>query len=123
MAEENNSVSKYITDCSYTRNMKYSPRLIDANKLNEDISSEYRSDYYGYNLHLDELQGIVNRQPTINPIEIVRCQDCKYRDRERERSNDEWVCTKYEMDFIDVNPDFYCAFGEKYEKSDFLNNN
>ena len=77
-------------------------RLIDANELMKAIKS-FR--WFGVpntlNLMFDYLRIIINDQPTVDAVEVVRCKDCIYR---------------HSSEFCECRPESgYCNDGERKE--------
>lgn len=79
-------------------------RLIDANKMIKDIKENYV--IYGYADFLNDFFRMVEEQPTVDAVEVVRCKDCKY-------------CDRGNCDFWDdgygaiVSMDDFCSQGER----------
>ena len=48
----------------------------------------------------------VDKAPTIDAVEVVRCRDCKH------RYSDSWC------EYVDDDDNFYCARGERKEGAD-----
>lgn len=48
-------------------------RLIDADMAREDMLFEMCGTGYQYNA-----MSVIDRQPTVDAVEVVRCKDCKY---------------------------------------------
>ena len=81
-------------------------RLIDADALMDVIRQhEYRlatkQGSIDYGMFTLGIQQAVDEQPTIDAVEVVRCQDCKY------RYSDSWC------EYVDDDDNFYCARGER----------
>ena len=62
-------------------------RLIDADKLIQELSTMYKqptsSDDFmtvGYDKAIADVVVTTHRQLTASAVEVVRCEDCKYRD-------------------------------------------
>ena len=96
-------------------------RLIDANALKiafkcremEDI------DLYG-GVHIAEcFQGyeaneIVDKMPTVDAVEVVRCKDCKYykpRHQSAHWKQTALCCTR--TAWVNYPPDGFCSYGER----------
>ena len=80
-------------------------RLIDADKL-KDIKRRYHfREQYDANL----FDHIINQQPTIDAVEVVRCKDCKHRDPEDLKCD----CGHAILWQLCREDDWYCADGEK----------
>lgn len=75
-------------------------RLIDADALEQEL---FDADWM---LDNDEhmVQDIIEKQPTVDAVPVVRCGDCKWYDSAF------YACSKCG---VCVNRDFYCADGER----------
>lgn len=66
------------------------------------------------NLHrgiIDALQSIISDIPTADVVEVVRCKDCTYYNK------DSWLCeNRYGLSF--ANADKYCSMGVRREPND-----
>ena len=91
-------------------------RLIDANELFKAIKS-FR--WFGVpntlQLMFDYLKIIIKEQPTVDAVEVVRCQDCMWFDLEDElpdvfRSEQYCYCTEANT-YVPIN--HFCSFGER----------
>ena len=72
-------------------------RLIDADELKEHVWRD--------KLNTRELiSDLVDKQPTIDAVEVVRCKDCIYNDRG-------W-CGSQEYGTRHVGDNDYCSYGE-----------
>ena len=71
------------------------PRLIDAEKLKAYLQENY--------IMYDHTLADIDAQPTVDAVEVVRCKDCKY-----------WN-NKYCCDFMIIDSDGFCAWGERRE--------
>lgn len=95
-------------------------RLIDADKLLDEF---YRHDGNNWT-HFDwsdlscpsnvytVIENVINEQPTVDAVEIVRCKDCEHRD--------ENCCIDGDI-YCDIvrgymAQDDYCIYGERREK-------
>ena len=92
-------------------------RLIDANALLEDFGEEpmvwndgeaeiqERNDWRRY-------KNIVESQPTVDAVEVVRCEDCKY------YLTDTLYCQEHKtgyctMDDVIKDKTHFCSYGER----------
>lgn len=80
-------------------------RLIDANAL---IDSLYDNEF-AMLCPLDEVSGVVDSQPTVNAVEVVRCKDCKH--MEIAMGNLRW-CNVWDS-INGMGDDGYCNYGER----------
>ena len=83
-------------------------RMIDANEVDyENISCSQSQ--------LHWLHRIIEMQPTVDAVEVVRCKDCKYwgQDVCSYTGDDESFCTN--PDGLDnyAHPDDFCSYGER----------
>ena len=83
-------------------------RLIDADEVDyENISCSQSQ--------LHWLHRIIEMQPTVDAVEVVRCKDCKYwgQDVCSYTGDDESFCTN--PDGLDnyAHPDDFCSYGER----------
>ncbi len=62
-----------------------------------------------YHLDIDEL---IERQPTADVVEVVRCKDCKHSIVNEFHQNKPLICCLTKMCGT-VDPNWYCAGGEK----------
>lgn len=84
-------------------------RYIDADKLKQHYAY-WESSKYDYMQEEKKLfDDIVDQQPTVDAVEVVRCKDCKYRKKNT-------FCL-HNMRYEDDNG--FCSYGErgKYEKN------
>ena len=83
-------------------------RLIDANVLKKELRTDKGADAVGHSIvKLLKIDTIIEEQPTIDAVEVVRCKDCKH----REKFWTQMVCPYYED--RDVDDDHFCAYGER----------
>lgn len=86
-------------------------RLIDADKLKNakfnDSSVPFKR---GWN---DAIDAIIECEPTIDAVEVVRCKDCKFGVYEKGRGIYHIRCEILEFLFQD---DDYCSYGERREE-------
>lgn len=88
-------------------------RLIDANKLYRDFEFWDNADPNPWGLI--DIEITIDEQPTIDAVEVVRCEDCKYWDNwgfggggcEREYEEDGVSKRWLDSDF--------CSYGERRE--------
>lgn len=90
-------------------------RLIYASVLKKALSVLFEKKSFGY------VVDIINAQPTVDAVEVVRCKDCKWfesaqlkRDGTDDKRYKPSVCVK--GTFAKVRKaDWYCADGERRE--------
>ena len=81
-------------------------RLIDANELRtqfDDIPP-----YIGLAGSL--VQQYIDKAPTVDAVEVVRCAKCKHWNPRYEAIG---MCMKHNSIVTFTKPDFYCAWGER----------
>ena len=81
-------------------------RTIDADALMKTVFNDVvlvDGEVKGVGLILAET---VDKAPTIDAVEVVRCRDCKH------RYSDSWC------EYVDDDDNFYCARGERKEGAD-----
>ena len=81
-------------------------RLIDA-----DRAELY--DAIGRNAFRDrqDIIDLINNQPTVDAVVVVRCKDCKYAYYYNEEGCRGFVCNGY-FQYADVEPNDFCSYGE-----------
>ena len=84
-------------------------RLIDADKLKQHyswwgglIGDDFVSELVEQKKVFDT---IVDVQPTVDAVEVVRCKDCKY--------NNPFGCDTHN---VIVSDSFFCAYGERKDE-------
>ena len=77
-------------------------RLIDADALKEGLKEKM----FGHPFERIFLSSVVDSEPTIDAVPVVRCKDCKH------RFKDSWC------EYADDDDNFYCARGERKEGAD-----
>lgn len=78
-------------------------RLIDADALVKALNESgvpYRAD----------VQEVLDAQPTIDAVPVVRCKDCKWW---TEWANGTGSCNRFTLDWIGTDADDFCSMGEK----------
>lgn len=102
-------------------------RLIDADKITgakfhdlpythivpRDVESE--SYMLGWN---DAIDAIVEVEPTIDAVEVVRCRDCKYQNKGENESESWNLCGYRPWLYIPTSDDHFCGYGERGEADD-----
>ena len=98
-------------------------RLIDADKLKQHYAY-WESSKYDYMQEEKKLfDDIVDQQPTVDAVEVVRCKDCKYRSKKwyedkRFKDGGYWlfVCENdniAERVYGLAHDKDYCSYGER----------
>ena len=102
-------------------------RLIDADALMETLEKLQRNAdkcipvergiWMGFNYALTEIKG----SPTVDAVEVVRCEECKHSYHTlvgNSESDYRVICACSELDDREVDPDWYCADGERREEDE-----
>ena len=78
-------------------------RYIDADLLKKEIFAHW----YTY----EEIDETIDRQPTADVVEVVRCKDCKF-----QKIESGWNCKRYKFcgnfDYP-MGDDDFCSWGER----------
>ena len=84
-------------------------RLIDADSLIKEANADGG---YGY---VDAKQ--IAEAPTVDAVEVVRCQECKHHYWEQEPCHGKSVhyCNLPHMSGVQVFKEFFCYYGERKE--------
>ena len=72
-------------------------RLIDADAMMSDTLQEYENS----NQYRNAIIRMINKAPTIDAVEVVRCKDCKWRK----------ACKVFSQQ--QITDDSYCSWGER----------
>ena len=89
-------------------------RLIDANKLKNRLGNlEASGGHKYYRKGMDDvlhkhMPTIIDEQPTVDAVEVVRCRDCKH----YANYGRVWDCQKYGCMSL-PNEDDFCSYGER----------
>ena len=86
-------------------------RLIDADALKSKVQAQEWKRDPAVMLALDWIYMLINEQPTIDAVPVVRCKECEYYNITCCSSGTGW-CENMEMGASD---DFYCANGARRE--------
>ena len=108
-------------------------RLIDAQNL---LNQYERIDWYSVSkegqlmrgatmednpfIHYYDGEEIIKNAPTVDAVEVVRCQECKHHYWEQEPCHGKSVhyCKLPHMSGVEVFKDFFCYYGERKEGAD-----
>jgi len=94
-------------------------RYIDADKLIEHLNAKSKTDYemglYNHGALTEAFIRFVERQPTADVVEVVRCKDCKHFAEEMIGDDLEYICESV-SGMLNPVPDFYCSYGERREE-------
>ena len=85
-------------------------RTIDADALKRDIGKYHDGLKPRYisklvDAEIADIRDIIDEQPAIDAVEVIRCKDCKHRNR--------YYCYHPEQMYLAVDIDYYCARGER----------
>lgn len=90
------------------------PRIIDADKLRKDVL-DLPNCYNGFSDAYDKAMiiDLIDEQPTVDAIPVVRCRDCKWW-----KTNYMWNGSERKVCVIEAyepvrNEDDYCSLGER----------
>lgn len=101
-------------------------RLIDADKLKQHYAY-WESSKYDYMQEEKKLfDDIVDQQPTVDAVEVVRCKDCKYRSKKwyedkRVKDGGYWLFDCENDNIAErvyglAHDKDYCSYGERKEE-------
>lgn len=67
-------------------------------------------------LSVREAMKLIDLEPTVDAVEVVRCKDCRYWRHEVD-THTHWVCRQHSYidRLIHTAPDFFCADGKRRE--------
>jgi hypothetical protein len=82
-------------------------RLIDADRLSENIYDNISAPYEDSREAKEECLCAIEEAPTIDAVPVVRCKDCKYRDGTPGQPN--ILCAQ-------MHEDDFCSYGERKEE-------
>ena len=89
-------------------------RLIDADR----IVYSWHIDADGEEHDGVTLQSIIKKMPTIDAVEVVRCKDCKHRDKCHKKIHIREYDGDIECTYAKFERLTYCSFGEREENVD-----
>ena len=83
-------------------------RLIDAYSAKEAIEYTLVGDAASM------AERVIDRQPTVDAVPVVRCKDCKrcFKHTTKRNRQKMWICIRNEVD-VCVRPDDFCSYGER----------
>ena len=83
---------------------------IEWEKFLEMAKDEYYSDFHKSMADLTSLRELLEDTPAADVVEVVRCKDCKY----REKMTDKYIwCAKHKVFMEMKSDDDYCSKGER----------
>ena len=83
-------------------------RLIDANALKDEILSWAVCINKPHLLSRDDTMYMIDNAPTVDAVEVVRCEDCKH-------FNDYFIRCDHPKGLPRINEKSFCSFGERKE--------
>ena len=89
-------------------------RLIDAEKL---VDMLYDNEF-AVLCPLDEVSGVVDACPTVDAVPAVRCRGCKHCKEAADHEGRGFFCAIWGRGWHRVQPDDFCSYGERKEKTD-----
>ena len=87
-------------------------RLIDADALKSKVQAQEWKRDPAVMLALDWIYMLINEQPTIDAMPVVRCKECKYYENPRLKVFEN--CCRKDL-LTPMKPNDYCSYGEKME--------
>jgi hypothetical protein len=91
------------------------PRYIDAEKLIKTIFPIGLVDNGKYTINAKAVKVAIDRTPTADVVEVVRCKDCKWCLTENWQGDILYGCD-CAAGMNDITPNDYCSYGERKEK-------
>jgi hypothetical protein len=86
--------------------------LIERLKFKRDETDKVKKKYSGLECAISQVQ----KQPTADVVEVVRCKECVFWDVEKTGLVDECVCKMHSVVKVHsryTNPTDYCSYGER----------
>ena len=87
------------------------PRYIDAEKIPFYIRPVHMSQH-STSVEKIALASDIDKVPTADVVEVVRCKDCQYNKLGICSKSENWDCGKQ------YDPNYFCAHGERKDVSD-----
>ena len=95
-------------------------RLIDANALKMALCTKEGAEALGHStVKLARVSAIVDVQPAVDAVEVVRCKDCKLR-HESFYNGLKTMVLHCELNGIPVDDNDFCSYGERREGNENL---
>ena len=85
-------------------------KLIDADALKSKVQAQEWKRDPAVMLALDWIYMLINEQPTIDAVPVVRCRECRYRQKAKVNRKGFLICPASGMEITD---DDYCSYGER----------
>lgn len=105
-------MSRYIDADVYANDM-HDVRIRLDKWLAESETDEIRNRAEGSLAILVEAKLVLDKQPTVDAVEVVRCKDCEYFKSAYVNKKGFLICTASGMD---ITEDDFCSYGEKVTK-------
>lgn len=87
-------------------------RLIDADKLKID----YGFTWDDITPTHEEMYALIDRQPTIEAVQVIRCKDCKWADWYIACNGNKYChCEETGFEVSGLSEDDFCSFAERKE--------
>lgn len=64
------------------------------------------------------IENLIQKQPTADVVEVVRCKDCKHFEHIYDEFCKNWYQCKRRGNFSQKKPDDFCSYGERKEGND-----
>ena len=92
-------------------------RLIDANAFKMALCTKEGAEALGHStVKLARVSAIVDAQPTIDTVEVVRCKDCKYYELATIFDGSQKMRCENKKGIWTATPsDAFCSYGERRE--------
>ena len=87
-------------------------RLIDANKVAQDVRDNNRDNFYRADWTSKRVVELLENAPAVDAVEVVRCKDCKHYGKTEIGNKDRCMCTKI-LGLTIPRPDDFCSYGER----------
>lgn len=87
-------------------------RLIDADKLLQEIEFEYNLDYGETLIDPRDFADAVCNTPTVDAVPVVRCRECMYAYR-IDGPMEEYDCRKISFWGTWLRPEHFCSYGQR----------
>lgn len=88
-------------------------RLIDTDALIRTLDQRDKKNS-AYNLIMSVIIGIIERQPTLDAEEVVRCKNCKHYEIHKPKFLENCERNGY---LIPMKPDDFCSYGERKDSA------
>lgn len=94
-------------------------RPIDAHAFEANMQNEWERCEIS-NGEWIRFREMINDEPTIDAVEVVRCKDCRWYKKWKTIGRDDGYCgyarmTRDGLQYINTNADDFCSYGERSE--------